>query len=41
MASESSGVSGIILYLVYTYSAKTGKDFGANSGSKSARMAKL
>ena len=31
----------IILYLVCTYSAKTGKDFGAKGGSKSARMAKL
>ena len=31
----------IIPYLVYTSIAKTEEDFGANSGSKSARMAKL
>ena len=41
MASEPSGVSGIILYLVCTYSGKTRKDFGAKSGSKRARMAKF
>ena len=29
------------MQLVCTYSAKTGQDLGANSGSKSARMAKL
>ena len=38
---KHSGANGIILLLVCTYSAKTGKDFGAKSGSKSARMAKL
>ena len=29
------------MQLVCTYSAKTGQDLGANSGSKGARMAKL
>ena len=29
------------MLLVCTYSAKTGEDFGENSGSKNARMAKL
>ena len=46
MALASKGhqhfdANGIILYLVCTYSAKTGEDLGANSGSESARMAKL
>ena len=41
MASEPSGVSGIILYLVCTYSAKTRKEFVAKIGSKRARMAKF
>ena len=36
-----SGANGIILYLVCTYSAKIGKDFGAKGGSKSARRPKL
>ena len=40
-AQRHSGANGIILYLVCTYSAKTGKDFGAKGGSKSAQMAKL
>ena len=40
-AQRHSGANGIILYLVCTYSAKTGKDFGAKGGSKSARRAKL
>ena len=40
-AQKHSGANGIILYLVCPYSAKTGKHFGANSGSKSAWMAKL
>ena len=40
-AQRHSGANGIILYLVCAYSAITGKDFGANGGSKSARMAKL
>ena len=40
-AQTHSGTNGIILKLVSTYSAKTGKHFGASSGSKSARMAKL
>ena len=31
----------IILYFVSTYTPKTGEDFGAQRGSKSARMAKL
>ena len=38
---KHSAANGIILLLVCTYSAKTGKDFGAKSGSKTARMAKL
>ena len=38
---KHSGANGIILYLVCTYSAKTGKDFGAKGGSKSARRAPL
>ena len=40
-AQRHSGANGIILYLVCTYSAKTGKDFGAKGGSKSGRRAKL
>ena len=35
-AQKHSGVNAIILYLVCTYSAKTGKDFGAKSGAKRA-----
>ena len=38
---KHSGANGILLYLVCTSSTKTGKDFGANSGSKSVRMGKL
>ena len=38
---QHSGANGIILKLVCNYSAKTGKDFGAKSGSKRAPMAKL
>ena len=41
MGQQHSGTNGIILVLVCTYSAKTGEDFGENSGSKSARMAEL
>ena len=41
MGQHHSGANGIILYLVCTFSAKTGKDFGAENGSKSARMASL
>ena len=40
-AQKHSSANNIILYLKCTWSAKTAKDFGANSGSKSARMAKL
>ena len=40
-AQRHSGANGVILYLVCTYSAKTGKDFGAKGGSKSGRRAKL
>ena len=40
-AQKHSGANNIILYLVCTWSAKTGQDFGAKSGSKSARMAEL
>ena len=40
-AQKHSGANNIILYLVCTWSAKTAKDFGAKSGSKRARMAKL
>ena len=40
-AQKHSGANNIILYLVCTYSAKTGKDLGAKSGSKRAWMAKL
>ena len=40
-AQKHSGANNIILYLACTSSAKTAKDFGAKSGSKSARMAKL
>ena len=38
---KHSGANGIILLLVCIYSAKTGEDFGAKSGSKRARMARL
>ena len=38
---QHSGANGIILVLVCTYSAMEGNDFGAKSGSKRARMAKL
>ena len=38
---KHSAANGIILLLVCTYSAKTGKDFGENSGSKSVRITKL
>ena len=41
MGQHHSGANGIILYLVCTFSAETGKDFGAENGSKSARMARL
>ena len=41
VAQKHSGAYGIILYLVCAWSAKTAKDFGAKSGSKKARMAKL
>ena len=40
-ALKHSGANNIILYLVWTCSAKTAKDFGAKSGSQSARTAKL
>ena len=40
-AQKHSGANNIILYLVCTWSAKTAKDFGAKSGSKSSRMAKI
>ena len=40
-AQKHSGANNIILYLVCAWSAKTAKDFGAKSGCKSARMAKL
>ena len=40
-AQQHSCANGIILLFVRTYNAKTGEDFGANSGSKSAQMAKL
>ena len=38
---QHSGANGIILKLVCNYSAKTGEDFGAKSGSKRAPMAGL
>ena len=38
---KANRANNIILYLVCTCSAKDGKDFGAKSGFKSARMAKL
>ena len=38
---KHSGSNNIILYLVYTCSAKTAKDFGAKSGSTRARMVTL
>ena len=40
-AQKNPGANNIILYLVCAWSAKTAKDFGAKSGCKSARMAKL
>ena len=40
-AQKHSGANNTILYLVFAWSAKTAKDFSAQSGSKSARMAKL
>ena len=40
-AQKHSGANNIIFYLVCPWSAKTGEDFVAKSGSKSARMAKL
>ena len=40
-AQKHSGANGILLYFVCTSSAKTGEDFGAKSGSKSARITKL
>ena len=41
MAPKHSSTNGIILQLVSTYKANTGKDFGENSGFKSARTARL
>ena len=38
-AQKHCGKNNIILYLVWAWSARTGQDFGAKSGSKSARMA--
>ena len=38
---QHSGANGIILKLVFNYSAKTGKDFGAKHGSKRAPIGKL
>ena len=38
---QHSGANVIILSIVSTYNAKTAKDFGAKSSSKTARMAKL
>ena len=38
---KHSGSNNIILYLVYTWSAKTAKEFGAKSGFTRARMATL
>ena len=40
-AQRHSGANNIIFYLECPWSAKTTKDFGAKSGSKRARMAKL
>ena len=40
-AKKHSGGNNIILYFVCPWSAKTAKDFGAKSGSKSTRLAKL
>ena len=40
-AQKHSAANNIILYLVCSWSAKTAKDFGATSGSKSSRMTKL
>ena len=41
MGQQHSGANVIILLIASTYSAKTQEDFGANSSSKTARMAKL
>ena len=41
MAQKHSAANNIILYLVCTWSARTGEDLSANSGSKSVRMAEL
>ena len=38
---QHSGANVILLYIVSTYTAKTEKDFGAKSSSKTAQMAKL
>ena len=40
-AKTYTGTNGIILYLVCAERAKTGQNFGAKNGSKSAPMAKL
>ena len=40
-AQKHSGANNIILYLVCTWSGRTGEDFGERSVSKSARMAML
>ena len=40
-SAKNSEANGIILLLACTYSAKTGEDFGENSGPKSARTTKL
>ena len=40
-AQKHCGKNNIILYLTWAWSARTGQDFGAKSGSKSARMAML
>ena len=41
MAQKLIGENGIILWFVCAESGKSGENFGANSGFKSARMAKL
>ena len=41
MGQQHSGASVIILLIVSTYNAKTQKDFGEKSSSKTARIAKL
>ena len=40
-SAKNSEANGIILLLACSYSAKTGEDFGENSGPKSARTTKL